>query len=386
MKSATTLANEPGQTPLNVSQIQAQFDALLNAAADAIIIIDHRGIIETFNAAAETLFGYQTKDIIGKNISMLMPEPYAAQHDQFMANYHKTRKAKIIGIGREVQAQKSNGEVFPIELSVGEIDLRGLGLEHNKYVGIIRDITTRVEAQREARESRERLAHVTRVNTMGEMASGIAHEINQPLAAISSYAQAANNLLRKPSVEKTEIAAVLEKIGDQAIRAGEVIRRLRAFFKKRKGENEHSNINEIIRESVNIGHADTRVLDHPIIMELDQDLPLVNVDPVQIQQVVLNLLRNAIDAMEHKPGEPVTILATEYDEDFVQVTVKDNGGGIDPEMSTNLFNPFYSTKASGMGMGLAICQSIVKSHGGKLWYAPADRGSIFAFTIPKAPE
>ena len=172
-------------------KIEARFNALLMAAVDAIIIIDSHGKIDSFNRAAEIMFGYSAADLIGKNIRVLMPEPYAHQHDSYMQNYHKSGKAKIIGIGREVQGKKADGTVFPIELSVGEIN----PASERMYVGIIRDITTRVQAQQEAHEFRERLAHVTRVSTMGEMASGIAHEINQPLTAITNYANACRRMV-----------------------------------------------------------------------------------------------------------------------------------------------------------------------------------------------
>jgi two-component system sensor kinase FixL len=360
--------------------IQARFDALLNAAVDAIVIIEGDGIIESINPAAEKMFGYKNGELIGKNVSVLMPEPYSSQHDQYLQNYHHTGKAKIIGIGREVQAKRVNGQIFPIELSVGEI-IEG---EERRYIGIIRDITLRKEAQAEARDSRERLAHVTRLSTMGEMASGIAHEINQPLAAIATYAQACRRLITADNADLDTIAVVLEKINTQAQRAGDVIRRLRSFFKKRKSEHVRSDLNDLIRDSVDLNHADTRVLDHPVILEFADELPPVSVDPVQIQQVVLNLLRNAIDAMENKPGKPVIIATRQHDDDFLEVVVRDHGDGMDEQIALNLFNPFFSTKKGGMGMGLAISQSIVNSHGGQLWYQPDKSGSAFHFVLPVA--
>lgn len=364
----------------NNINIQARFDALLNAAVDAIIIIEGNGLIESINPAAERMFGYQPGQLIGKNVNILMPDPYSSEHNQYLQNYHHTGKAKIIGIGREVKAKRHNGQIFPIELSVGEI-IEG---DERRYIGIIRDVTTRKEAQAEARDTREKLAHVTRLNTMGEMASGIAHEINQPLAAIATYAQACRRLIAMENADLDQIASVLDKIGNQAQRAGEVIRRLRTFFKKRKSEHVHSDLNDLIRDSVDLNHADTRVLDHPVILELADKLPPVSADPVQIQQVVLNLLRNAIDAMENHPGKPVIICTRQHDDDFLEVVVKDHGEGIDEETALSLFNPFFSTKKSGMGMGLPISQSIVNSHGGQLWYQPDPPGSAFHFVLPIA--
>ncbi len=364
----------------NCPDIQARFDALLNSAVDAIIIIEGDGIIESINPAAEKMFAYKPGELIGQNVSVLMPEPFAGEHDQYLQNYHHTGKAKIIGIGREAKAKRSNSQTFPIELSVGEI-IEG---DERRYVGFIRDITARKEAQSEAREARERLAHVTRLSTMGEMASGIAHEINQPLAAIAAYSQACRRLISAENADLESISPVLEKISAQAQRAGEVIRRLRTFFKKRKSEHVRSDLNELVRDSVDLNHADTRILNHPVILELADQLPPVSVDPVQIQQVVLNLLRNAIDAMEHKPGKPVIISSKQHDDDFLEVVVKDHGDGIDEETAFSLFNPFFSTKKSGMGMGLPISESIVNSHGGQIWYQPDEPGSAFHFVLPVA--
>ena len=183
-----------------------------------------------------------------------------------------------------------------------------------------------------------------------------------------------------------KFSSVLEKISTQALRAGEVIRRLRAFFKKRKGERELCHINDLIRESVEISHADTRLLDHPVILDLNADLPFIMADPVQLQQVILNLLRNAIDAVEDVQGIPVTIASQKNNDDFIEVQVIDRGSGVDEETANQLFNPFYSTKASGMGMGLPISQSIVNSHGGRLWLETSENGSEFHFTVPVAPD
>lgn len=364
----------------NHADIEIRFNALLNAAIDAIIIISGEGIIELVNPATERIFGYTRDELLGKNVSMLMPEPYSSQHDQYLQNYHLTGKAKIIGIGREAQARRSNGMTFPIGLSVGEL-IEG---DERRYIGIVRDISARKDAQADARETRERLAHVTRLNTMGEMASGIAHEINQPLAAIAAYAQACRRLVNANDVDLDNISSILEKVSTQAQRAGEVIRRLRAFFKKRTGEHVRSDLNDLIRDSVGLNHVDTRTLDHPVILEMADNLPPVSVDTVQIQQVVLNLLRNAIDAMENKPGQPIIITTRQHDDDFLEVVVRDHGDGVEEDVVHNLFNPFFSTKQSGMGMGLPISESIVNSHGGQLWYQPDEPGSAFHFVLPVA--
>lgn len=384
MDSTTTLTNPN----LDEADALAKLNALLNAAVDAMIIIDHTGTIELFNAAAQRMFGYSVQEVIGKNIKMLMPEPYRKEHDQYLDNYMKTNKARIIGIGREVKACNKDGEIFPIELSVGEVKESS----HKQFVGIIRDISEQVQARSDAIVNRERLAHVTRLSTMGEMAAGIAHEINQPLSAVSSYAQACKNLLQRENSlanasQKQKLTDTLEKISNQALRAGEVIRRLREFVKKRNTEREYINFNDLIQDTIDLAKVDTRLLDHGITLTLCGDpIPCLLIDQVQIQQVLFNLIRNAIDAMEDQPSAPVMIQTKWINEQYLEVSICDTGYGITEENRARLFHPFFTTKTSGMGMGLPICQSIIQSHGGELKHSPSNpQGSVFSFTLPAKP-
>ncbi len=372
-KQAGRLAEQDYQS------VTATLEALLEAAVDAIIIIDDDGKIRMFNTAAERMFGYSAPAVVGKNVNILMPEPYSSQHDRYLQNYLETGEAKIIGIGREVKAQKNDGALFPIELSVGEIK----GGDRKQFVGIIRDITERVRVETEIRDNQERLAHVTRVSTMGEMASGIAHEINQPLTAIATYAQACRRLLEQKKADPETLDSTLQKIGMQAQRAGEVIRRLRDFIKKRVSHRHVADIEDILQESVKIAQTDTRVLNYGLTLELNNKLPHIVVDSVQIQQVILNLIRNAIDAMEDNPGQPIKIYAEQSDNEFIEIIVSDQGQGLDEQTREKLFEPFFTTKSSGMGLGLSISQSIINSHGGRLWHTVNRHGgSDFHFTLP----
>ncbi|QHJ10260.1 Sensor protein FixL [Paraglaciecola mesophila] len=367
----------------------AQLNALLDAAVDAMIIIDHKGAIELFNTAAQRMFGYSIEEVIGQNVKILMPAPYQEEHDTYLNNYIKTNEAKIIGIGREVKACKKDGKVFPIELSVGEVK----DSSRKQFVGIIRDISEQVKARSDAIASREKLAHVTRLSTMGEMAAGIAHEINQPLSAVSSYAQACKNmLLRSKSVvnpaEQQRLTDTLEKISHQALRAGEVIRRLRAFVKKRNSERDYVDFNALIEETIDLAKVDTRLLDHGVEVTLNSSpAPFLMIDQIQIQQVLFNLIRNAIDAMEEQPTDPVMIETRWLNEQYLEISVTDTGYGISTQNAERLFHPFFTTKTSGMGMGLPICQSIIQSHGGELKHKPNHpKGSIFSFTLPAKPQ
>jgi two-component system sensor kinase FixL len=381
------IKNQINSVDQDSKDASAKLNALLNAAVDAIIIIDHKGTIELFNAAAQRMFAYDSAEVVGQNVKILMPEPYQSEHDQYLDHYMQTNEKRIIGVGREVKARKSSGEIFPIELSVGEVE----DSSHKQFVGIIRDISALVQANSDAINNRERLAHVTRLSTMGEMAAGIAHEINQPLTAVASYAHASQNILKAcdkldfdNELRKEKILAALQKISDQAIRAGEVISRLRGFVKKGTVQRERIDLNSLIEDTVELAKVDTRLLDHGIDLQLNAvPSPQLYVDPVQVQQVLFNLIRNAIDAMEEHIGEPVCIETRWSDREHIEVSVLDTGLGVAETDKDNLFNPFFSTKEAGMGMGLPISQSIIVAHGGELKHSHGvSNGSVFSFTLP----
>ena len=363
----------------------AQFLALLDATVDAVIVIDSQGLIELFNRAAEKMLGYTAAEIVGKNVHTLMPSPYKDKHDGYIHNYVETKHPRIIGIGREVKALKRNGEVFPIELSVGEVKHSS----HQQFVGIIRDISDRVKVQADLNESRERLAQFTRLSTMGEMTAGIAHEINQPLTAITVYSQACRNFLEQYQPQKQDqslnkIKNALDKISNQTHRASEVISRLRNFVKKGQIQHTTVNLSTLIKHTLELAEVDTKIREYGIHLQLtNTPKPLVNVDDIQIQQVLFNLINNAIDALHGCPSAPICINTKWVSDKQIEVSVEDKGKGIEPEQQDALFLPFYTTKASGMGVGLPISQSIIEAHGGKLSYRQGEScGSIFSFTLP----
>lgn len=358
----------------------ARFDALLDAAVDAIIVIDSRGAIEAFSRAATEIFGYALHEVAGKNVNMLMPDPYRHEHDDYIQNYLQTGNAKIIGIGREVSARRKDGSVFPIDLAVGEVH----DGSEMRFVGIIRDISARKASELEMRQQRERLAHVTRLSTMGEMAAGIAHEVNQPLTAIATYSNASRRMLASSDADLPELSDLLEKISAQAIRAGEVIRRLRRFLKKREGEYETLSLNELVHDIAALAEVDARHHNVKLIIETGEEDVLVLVDAVQIQQVLLNLVRNGIEAMatEDHADKSVSIRLIS-DSANARVEVIDRGQGIEDSMRDRLFTPFQTTKSFGMGMGLTISRSIIKAHKGMLAFKDnPGGGSIFYFELP----
>lgn len=491
-----------------------EYRALLDAAVDAIVVIDHRGIVQEFSRAAQRVFGYSAEEILGCNVNVLMPEPYHSEHDGYLDRYVAAGDPHIIGIGREVRARRKDGTLFPCDLAVGQVEgvepprfigfirditarkeaeeqlrrseaelrlaqeLANLGnyvmhvdgsgndyyspqlfrilgvqpgdrkivrdeflgrwvhagdrkrveaefarmdagksaldieyqvvlrdgtLKHlhhlaqavfgpdgrvQKYVGTIHDITDRRRAEDEARVLQERLTHFSRLSTMGEMAAGLAHEINQPLSAIATYAQACQRLIRHPEPDLEDVTAALEQINAQALRAGEVIRRLRNFVKNREVKREPVNCARLLEDLRTLAETDARL--HNIRLRLDchEPLPTVYADPIQLQQVILNLVRNAIDAMADAPEDrrEVVLMTREATDGEVEVTVADHGTGLAPEATEHLFNPFFTTKASGTGLGLAISRSIVRAHGGRLWHTPNEGcGVRFHFTLPVSP-
>ena len=362
-----------------------EWKALLDAAVDAIIVIDHRGRIETFNSAAEVIFGFDAQEVLGKNVSLLMPEPYKGEHDSYIRNYLDTGDAKIIGIGREAQARRKGGPVFPIDLSVGEIPTDG----QPKFVGIVRDATKRKRTEEEIHQTRERLAQFGRLSTLGEMAASLAHELNQPLTAIATYTQACQRLIESGQSDDDEILTALKKCNAQAQRAGEVIRRLRQFVKKKELGRREVSFDEIFRDLTVLAEVDARDNGVSLTIDVAKGLPRVLVDAVQIQQVILNLIRNGIDAMmnvnHYDDGISVTVDKSPNDQ--VRIMVTDHGTGITKEDEKKIFQPFFTTKTSGMGLGLAISRSIIESHGGVLSFTKnPSGGTTFHFTLPVISE
>lgn len=374
-----TVVKDEEQAP--IKDANERLIALLDAAVDALIIIDAKGNIELFNTAAQNMFLFTSQEILGKNIKLLMPNPFRDNHDSYLSSYLASGESKIIGKGRKVKGKKSNGVEFPIFLSVGEVK----GSSHTQFVGIIRDITEQENNRIEAQESRERLSHASRLSSMSELAAGIAHEMNQPLSAISSYAQAAKRLLQSDTAGNEEkIITALDKICEQTIRASEVITRLRTFVKKRVAQRQSVDLNKLILETVNLAKVDTRILDHKVILNLNHDKPpQLTADPVQIQQVMLNLIRNGIDAMEHTKGAPLHIKCHWLSDNLIEVSIIDSGIGMDQQTVSSIFNPFFTTKKSGMGMGLSVSQTIIHAHGGRIYFDPSQStGCIFSFSLP----
>jgi two-component system sensor kinase FixL len=492
-------------------RLEREFQAVLDAAVDAVVLFDHEGRIELLNHAGERMFGYNEQEVIGLKVHILLPEPYRSQHEDYLRHYIELGEPRIVGIGRELLAKRRDGSEFYAELAVGRVQgtdpprfvgfirdvtvrrnaeealrrseaqltiaqeianlgnyvvhydgdyedywsphlyrvlgrrfgdpyigvydhlaplvhpadrarwqqareeldagARSMDIEYRinhpdgtlryvhhiaqvtlnndgqvlREVGTIHDITDRRRAEDEARQMQERIAHFGRISTMGEMAAGIAHEVNQPLTAIATYAQACQRLISTGNFTNEEIAEALAHIGAQALRAGEVIRRLRTFVKNREVRRELMEANRLLEDVLTLAQTDARHNGVQISIETASESPLVQADAVQIQQVILNLIRNSIDAMQSVPeSRRQILLRTRVDaEGDVEFMVADRGPGVDPAAAADLFNPFFTTKPGGMGLGLSISRSIVRAHGGKLWCSPNPGGGArFFFTLP----
>jgi two-component system sensor kinase FixL len=363
----------------------AELHALLDAAVDAIVVIDDRGTITTFNKAAERMFGYVATDVVGRDVSILMGEPDRTQHAAHLARYKATGEAHIIGVGREVQGRRANGEMFPVALSVGE----AADADGRRFVGILRDLSTQRAADQRTRALEVRLAHVDRFNLMGEMAAGIAHEINQPLSAIATYAQAGKRIMDHEQPNTATLREICTKIDAQAQRAGQVIENLRKFIRKQEISTRSLDVNRVVRDVLNLIEADAHAEGIPVHVETTEGLPTVRADAVQLQQVLLNLTRNAVDAMRGGLGKERGILiATEHGErGGVRITVTDHGHGVSRELGENIFHPFVTTKREGLGVGLAISRTIVQSFDGSLTYtANPVGGTVFSIELPAEQE
>ncbi|MDE2148447.1 MAG: PAS domain S-box protein [Gammaproteobacteria bacterium] len=505
--SVEIAAGVPGPEPADSRRIsEDRLGALLDAAVDPIVLIDPAGRITLFNRAAERVFGYAAAEVIGKNVSTLMPAPYRDEHDRYLQRYLRTGTAHIIGVGREVIAQRKDGRTFPVDLSVGEFrsgsergfvgvlrdislrkqqeqeihrineelrlifdstptattitDHRGVivnanrasetllgyapealaGVHHSELIldqdrGTVRENFDRLRetgerfqcevryltrsghalyallnagvardaqgmpllmvceihdrsalfaAAQEVEELHAKLMHVSRIGLLGEMASGIAHEVNQPLAAIASYASAARRMLLGGMSDQQELATVLDKIAAQSDRAGKVIRGLRNLARKREAVSEPVDCRALIQEVLRLVEFELRAKGLRVLLNLEPVLPVVQGDGVQIQQVVLNLIQNAIEAMgESASCDYLEITASAPDAGWIEISVSDCGPGLAEGGEARLFEPFFTTKPQGTGLGLSICKSITNAHGGELHYRRNDHGGAeFIMRLP----
>lgn len=359
---------------------EAHLQSILDTIPEAMVVIDERGSIHSFSATAQRLFGYDHAEAAGKNVKMLMPSPYREEHDGYIDHYRRTGERRIIGIGRVVVGQRKDGSTFPMELAVGEMRSG----EARFFTGFIRDLTERQETEARLQELQAELVHVSRLTALGEMASALAHEINQPLSAIANYMKGSRRLLEGSGDQRVlQVRDAMDKAADQAQRAGQIIRRLRDFVARGESERRIEDVRKLTEEASALALVGAKDRGVRVRFELAPQADFVLADKVQIQQVLLNLIRNAIEAMEDCERRDLTIATAALSGNMIEISVADTGAGIAPEIAAQLFQPFVTSKPQGMGVGLSISRTIIEAHGGTI--GPRSNpggGTVFSFTLP----
>lgn len=359
----------------------AHLESILSTVPDAMVVIDARGRILSFSKAAERLFGMNEADVVGANVSMLMPEPDRGQHDNYLRRYLNTGTRHIIGKDRTVTGRRKDGTTFPMDLFVGEAVADG----ERVFTGFIRDLTEKQATEQRVEELRSDLVHAARVSAMGTMASTLAHELNQPITAVANYAEAIRDLLANPDPDDLPmIREALDDAAHEAIRAGQIVRRLREFVARGDIEKSVEDLPGLIAEAAELALLGAREKGVIVRFDLDPGATPVLVDRVQTQQVLINLMRNAVEAMIDMPVRELVVTTRNDEPGFVRVTVADTGPGVEAGVADDLFRAFNSTKAEGMGLGLSICRTIVEASGGRIWMEPREGGgALFHFTLVK---
>lgn len=357
--------------------------SILETVPDSMVVIDEHGLIQSFSLAAERQFGWSAAEMIGRNVSELMPEPYRSAHDGYLARYLRTGERRIIGMGRLVVGVRKDGTTFPMELAVGEMHSK----ERRYFTGFVKDLTERQIAERRLQDLQGELVHVSRLTALGEMASAMAHELNQPLTAAVNFMKGSLILADRQPQDTARLKELISQGADQALRAGQIIRRLREFVSKGEAEKRIERLPQILEEAAALAMVGARERNVRLRFEWGAGAKLVLADKIQIQQVVLNLIRNAVEAMEDSERKIVTIGVRPAPDELVEVYVRDTGPGVSPDIAAELFQPFLTTKAQGMGVGLSISRTIIEAHGGRIWVEPnPEGGAIFRFTLRSVPE
>lgn len=360
---------------------QAHLQSIIDTVPEAMIVINEHGKILTFSAAAVRLFGWLPDDVLGKNVSILMPTPYRREHDSYLDRYKQTGEKRIIGIGRIVVGQRKDSTTFPIELSVGEFRTDS----DIFFIGFIRDLTERRTQERRVQELQSELIHVSRLSAMGEMASSLAHELNQPLSAATNYVRGAERLLRTNTAETIQASDALNYAATQLLRVGDIIKHLRDFVAKGETQKELSDPAVIIEEASALALFGAKERGVNVSLRIQRNMKPVLVDRIQIQQVAVNLIRNAIDSMDNCDRRDLLISVISDSNQFCLCTITDTGCGISTSIANELFKPFITSKPNGLGVGLSICRTIIESHGGRIWASTnGNPGTTFSFTIPFA--
>jgi PAS domain S-box-containing protein len=363
---------------------EEKFRLAVEASPSGILLVDQKGQIVLVNSHIEELFRYGREELIGKSVEILVPERFASQHPEHRARFLAAPTARAMGAGRELFGRRKDGSEFPVEIGLSPIQTP----EGTLVLAAVVDISSRKLAEAEAIQRREEVGHLSRVAVMGELAASIAHELNQPLSGIISNASAGQRFIDRGNVDLRELRELLADIVADGRRAGEVIRGIRNMVKKGSQLRQRVNLNELVTDVVRMVKSDAMLRSCDLDTLLEPGLPSIEGDPIQLQQVLLNLVVNAFDAMRDTPlSQRKVVIATEQNgNDAIRTSVRDYGTGISTEAQDRLFDHFFTTKAWGLGMGLAIVRSIVESHSGTIACENAEGGGArFHFTLPVSP-
>ncbi|HET8710214.1 MAG TPA: response regulator [Spongiibacteraceae bacterium] len=367
------------------SELEEENQQILNAVEEGIIGIDQELRVSFINPAAERITGWAAADLIGESLRTLPVLQGVGEDQQSVLFNLALQEGQVLHSNMEL-IRTRGGRLLPVEITLSSREGGGAVL-------VLRDISEWLEHEEMLRRTREEmesqrqhLAHMERLSSSGEMAAGIAHEVNQPLTAVVNYAQVGRRMLEHGTLDRDKLTDLLEKVNTQAVRASEVIRQLRSYVKKPDARRTRVDLNDLLQEVVTLAEVDSRINDVPIHLEFEGGLPAIEVEVVQIQQVALNLLRNAMEAMQNSAEKQHgVVVRTALEQGYVSFSVVDRGHGIDEEVEQQLFRPFFTTKSGGMGVGLSICQSIAQTHAGEIGYRPTpEGGATFYCRLPPA--
>jgi two-component system sensor kinase FixL len=365
----------------NALELQRNVQSMLDTVPDATLVTDEDGRILAFSRAAETLLQWTKGQVIGRNIAVLMPSDEHEARDSDLERSRGASEGAIIGPIRIVTAQRRDGSSVSVELSVGDAFWNG-----RRFLAVVmRDLSERQAVETRLRTVQAELVHISRLSAMGEMATGLAHELNQPLTAISNFLKGGQRLLELENPQSRALVA-MGRAADESLRAGDIIRRLRDFVARGDSDRCVESLRKLSEEAIALALMGARERGVVARVRWTAAADAVLVDKIQVQQVVLNLVRNAIEAMEDSNVRELNLSTSQGEHGMALVSVSDTGAGISPGIASQLFKPFVTTKGSqGMGVGLSICRTIIESHGGRIWAEPnPSGGTVFRFTLPRA--
>jgi two-component system, LuxR family, sensor kinase FixL len=351
--------------------------AIVSSSEDAIIGKTLDGVVTDWNRGAETILGYSADDIIGQSISLTLPPGHEEETTAILDRIKRGERVEHF----ETRRRRKDGEIIDVSVTVSPVwDSSGRLLGASK---VLRDITERQQTRQRLHDLQAELIHMSRFTALGEMASMLAHELNQPLTAVANYLHGGRRLLEGGQTGSIPmVREALERAAEQALRAGQIIRRLREFVSRGESERRIEDLVKLIEEASALALVGAKEAGVQVSFDFDTRVAFVLVDKIQIQQVLHNLMRNAVEAMQETSHREVTVSTLRLDHETVRVDVSDTGSGIAPEIADQLFQPFVTTKRQGMGVGLSISRTIVESHGGRLWAeSNTSDGTVFRLTL-----